>query len=542
VTGLSLEYIYCPYNYIPYPSAVIGFPVDGWDGYWYVFYPQYEPYATYSINGAVRSYNLKEPTKIWLMQDASVIQTLTIESVPGSGQIDQLFTFEDVEFGTYDLVIEKKAHTTFTVQSIIVDDEDVDLTVDDRPEVRLMTLRCGDIDGDGFINDSDLTVLWMLENYNRKTSDAEEPLCDLNGDGMINDMDLTILWMAYNYNSGSVTIPGKPPGPQLALVISCYYYFTTDGIRLIRNYEATIVDINGKVWDVPTTADMYNGLGGPFVGKVCSFSVNHSEYTFVALSDTSPTEAADGSYIVEPRIEEIRNSDTYLYPRGGLAVQRANSATKFIIVNFDEDGYPDGTIDMYIGINTVKNCGPFLSETTAVSYEINGIANQIANIVYIFDESASYKSKKLVYIRGGWYLDSDGFHVSVIIDGMLDEIIVADLELLEYSGELVNEVKLINGKLLVTDMPIRLGTNIFDNVIVENIGGLLMITGEPLMYDIADDTPVYIISVPGGDSTRATVISRTAENFTYAMTYRNAKYHLVIDGNEVVEIYIIRYT
>jgi len=210
VTGLTLEYFNCSFNYIPAPSDIIGFPIEQWDDDYYTFYPQKGPYTTYCISGIVRSYNPKVRAIIRLMQGDYVMDTVITEYMPGSGQVEQPFKFTDVEPGTYEIFIEKKAHATFTVQSIIVVNKDIDLTQDNRPEVRLMTLRCGDINGDGLINDSDLTVLWMLENYNRKASDAEEPLCDLNGDGMINDQDLTILWMAYNYNQGPVIIRNGP--------------------------------------------------------------------------------------------------------------------------------------------------------------------------------------------------------------------------------------------------------------------------------------------------------------------------------------------
>ena len=80
------------------------------------------------------------------------------------------------------------------------------ITKDDRPEVQLMTLRCGYISGDGLINDADLTILWRTGNYNKKADEADNPWCDLNGDGLINDADLTILWRAYNYNRGAIVI------------------------------------------------------------------------------------------------------------------------------------------------------------------------------------------------------------------------------------------------------------------------------------------------------------------------------------------------
>jgi len=48
--------------------------------------------------------------------------------------------------------------------------------------------------------------LWRLGNYNRRADEAENSRCDLNGDGLINDADLTILWLAYNYNKGAIVI------------------------------------------------------------------------------------------------------------------------------------------------------------------------------------------------------------------------------------------------------------------------------------------------------------------------------------------------
>ena len=43
----------------------------------------------------------------------------------------------------------------------------VDLTQDSRPEVRLMTLPCGDINGDGMINNADVAILWLQANFNK---------------------------------------------------------------------------------------------------------------------------------------------------------------------------------------------------------------------------------------------------------------------------------------------------------------------------------------------------------------------------------------
>ena len=159
-----------------------------------------------AVTGAVKSYNPKAPTTICLTNDDVSYETIIPGAAVGSGQAEKAFAFNGVAPGIYSMTVSKQGHADFTVPDIIVAGEDVDMTLDGCPEVRLMALRCGDIDGDGLINDSDLTVLWATSNYNGRTENASNPLCDLNGDGMINDVDLTILWMANNYNRGEVTV------------------------------------------------------------------------------------------------------------------------------------------------------------------------------------------------------------------------------------------------------------------------------------------------------------------------------------------------
>ena len=177
------------------------------DGYADAIYAAIEALVHgYALAGMIKSYNPKLKTTVKLMQGDNEMYEMVIPGTAGSGQLASPFKFYDVKPGTYTLVITKPCHTSFTVTDIAVGEGDLDLTKDSRPEVSLMTLRCGDIDGDGLINDADLTILWMLKNYNRKTDDALYTACDLNGDGMINDLDLTILWMPYNYYRGEIVI------------------------------------------------------------------------------------------------------------------------------------------------------------------------------------------------------------------------------------------------------------------------------------------------------------------------------------------------
>jgi M6 family metalloprotease-like protein len=171
------------------------------------------PSSGFTVSGLVKSYDPKHDTTLQLFSsgagpgETAAAYTIYVSAAQtGSGQREQEFSFAGVEPGLYTLVVSKEAHTDFIVHNIVVDDQDVDLTEDVRPEVQLMTMRCGDINGDGNINNSDLTILWQQANYNRSAEAADEQLCDLNGDGLINNIDLTILWLAYNYNRGTVEI------------------------------------------------------------------------------------------------------------------------------------------------------------------------------------------------------------------------------------------------------------------------------------------------------------------------------------------------
>jgi hypothetical protein len=204
-------------------DALITFsaPADGW--YYIIATQNGEGYGDYllslstlstgfTVSGLVKSYYPTKPAKLQLfngMDTEAAYEVFSTCDDSGSGQKEQNFTFPNVEPGAYTLVITKDAHTSFTVSNIKVKDKNIDLRNDSRPEVQLMTLRCGDINGDGNINNSDLTVLWRQANYNRSARNADEPKCDLNGDGLINNIDLTILWLAYNYNRGAIEITAK---------------------------------------------------------------------------------------------------------------------------------------------------------------------------------------------------------------------------------------------------------------------------------------------------------------------------------------------
>jgi hypothetical protein len=158
------------------------------------------------VSGRVRSYNPGSKVTIQLLQDEQVVHETSVVGSGTANPVELDFCFDNVFPGEYTLVLSKAVHTQFVVRSIIVESKDVDLTLDGRPEVRLMRLRCGDINDDGAVNDGDLTVMWTLSNYNRNTNVGADVRCDLNGDCLVNDKDLTILWLIENYNKSGVVV------------------------------------------------------------------------------------------------------------------------------------------------------------------------------------------------------------------------------------------------------------------------------------------------------------------------------------------------
>ena len=143
--------------------------------------------TTVTITGTITSYNPNNTATVQLMDGENVVKTVT--DVSGE------FTLESVPAGTYDLVVTKAAHLTYTIKNITVGSDDIDL--------KTITLLCGDIDGDGKINVSDLNIVWNAANYNKAVSAASNELTDVNGDGKVNVSDLNLIWNAANYNKSA---------------------------------------------------------------------------------------------------------------------------------------------------------------------------------------------------------------------------------------------------------------------------------------------------------------------------------------------------
>ena len=169
----------------------------------------YDPNAVSapSVSGKVVSYNPGNATTIRLMQGGKEQYKTTIAATTGSGQQKQTFTFPAVAADTYDLVVTKDGHLTYTVKNVEVGDTALDLTAMPSKVYQTITLLCGDINGDGWINSTDLGEILQGQNYGKQTTVAGvNKKADLNGDGWVNSTDLGIVLQSQHYGKSAVSV------------------------------------------------------------------------------------------------------------------------------------------------------------------------------------------------------------------------------------------------------------------------------------------------------------------------------------------------
>ena len=170
-------------------------------------FPAAKPGAGVKVTGKVTSYNPNNPTTVQLMQGGKEKYSTTIKAAAGSGQVPQNFTLAGVLPGTYDLVVTKSAHLKYTVKNVTVGNAPLDLTAHGNAAIRNITLLCGDINGDGWINSTDLGVVLQGQNYGKQTTVAGvNGKADLNGDGWVNSTDLGIVLQGQHYGKSAISV------------------------------------------------------------------------------------------------------------------------------------------------------------------------------------------------------------------------------------------------------------------------------------------------------------------------------------------------
>ena len=156
-----------------------------------------------TVSGKVMSYNPNYDVSVRLMQGGKEMYTATVAApTAAGGQVEQSFSFASVAMGTYDLVVIKAAHLTYTVKNVVVGDSALDLTKLTGEPYSTITLLCGDINGDESINEDDVSIIRYANNINKSTADADNKLADINGDGSVNEDDVSIVRYSSHINKG----------------------------------------------------------------------------------------------------------------------------------------------------------------------------------------------------------------------------------------------------------------------------------------------------------------------------------------------------
>lgn len=165
------------------------------------------PTTNISVSGTIKSYNPGNATTIQLMQGGKEKYSTTIATDTDSGQKAQNFSFPAVAKGTYDLVVTKPSHLTYTVKNVVVGSTDLDLTAMEGKPYQTITLLCGDIVKNGYIDFADYQELLSPANYGKKTTDTGvNALADLNGNGYIDFADYQILLSSQHYGKSAVSV------------------------------------------------------------------------------------------------------------------------------------------------------------------------------------------------------------------------------------------------------------------------------------------------------------------------------------------------
>ena len=160
-----------------------------------------------AVSGKITSYNPNNPTTVELRQGGAVKYTVTTATSSGSGQTEQKFSFPAVAKGTYDLVVTKDGHLKYTVTGVVVGDAAIDLTQHTNAAISTITLLCGDIVKNGYIDFADYQELLSPANYGKKTTNAGvNALADLNGNGYIDFADYQILLSSQHYGKSAVSV------------------------------------------------------------------------------------------------------------------------------------------------------------------------------------------------------------------------------------------------------------------------------------------------------------------------------------------------
>ena len=101
-------------------------------------------------------------------------------------------------------MVVKPGHLSYTVKDVEVGDAAIDLTeLADKP-YQTITLLAGDVNGDGKINLTDLSI--FKNNFGKTGSAVTNLLADITGDGKINLLDLGVFKNNFGKTTSACTV------------------------------------------------------------------------------------------------------------------------------------------------------------------------------------------------------------------------------------------------------------------------------------------------------------------------------------------------
>ncbi len=146
------------------------------------------PSAKAKITGTVSGVNGRlSDTLVTLKTGEGIAYTAEIDHIEGAPITLVGFTFDNVESGTYDLVITKNGHIGFTVTNVVVFGDNIDFGL----LLSEINLPGGDISGDNFIDSTDVAAL--VYDMGKSNNDAMYPDSDIDKDGFRDAKDVAIL-------------------------------------------------------------------------------------------------------------------------------------------------------------------------------------------------------------------------------------------------------------------------------------------------------------------------------------------------------------
>ncbi len=166
-----------------------------------------EPY----ISGRINSYsnNSGISVKLYDVGDTSFENILysTNISTAVTGNISSVdFAIGEIAAGSYNMVISRGSHLDYIVTGITMGSESIAFTDSSNNKINLINLIAGDVDKDGAVNFTDLSIIRNSNNFNKTPQTASNNLTDINGDGSVNASDLIIVLTNYNKTVKDSTI------------------------------------------------------------------------------------------------------------------------------------------------------------------------------------------------------------------------------------------------------------------------------------------------------------------------------------------------